>query len=135
MPTFFNLPEQEYLPGIYQHVINQIAGPKQELELSFTRVNWPLTPVDIVLEVKVEASFTNGSTWVHVTTQGFGGGEDIDRFTGLPLEKNLLGWSWPGVNDGNGNRQVVKPDQCRITIEIFETLTSAILYETIVGNN
>lgn len=114
MASTFQVPSQSYPIGPQAIGPFTIPAGNTRIQVTCTHGTWPLTNNDLVLQATFEVSFDNGVNWQELTSVGWGGGTlPVDKF-GNPQPANVLTTS------------IVSPCQLRGTVNVFQSLTTAI---------
>lgn len=94
-----------------------------EIKATFTRENWPLTNVDPVLTVSVEASLDGGATFPFSAATTWRGGIVVNSRTGVPNASESI--SLRGIPEpDNPNRMI------RASVDVLSQLRTAVTLET-----
>lgn len=119
------IPSQGYSIGDHLLAdIKNIPASQDGIRVMLTRESWPIGPVlSLSVSGRVGGAASGGAQAV------FEGGEIIGR-NGEPLTEAVLEWQWPGENDGQGNRRVIRVTDVEVRINVIQQINTAVTVDT-----
>lgn len=125
MARSINVPSRQYTAGtVLSRTVDSFPVGVQTIRVVLTRESWPGTPADNVARLTV--AWGNGSGAVAELP----GGTVLDK-AGNPALQSIIEIDIPQEADGQGGRRNRNEVSATATLEIFQTLRTAISAEAI----